>query len=214
MAAGLSAPGRRRHQSRCLGPKGIVLAGGEKTGTLGLPQQSQDGPEGAARNARDEEGRIEVDGHGRVGEHGLEGTLARSALGDDDGTEPPPRRRRRRRPASGGRGRRCHAPVRVGVGVGVGVGVARLWDGMGWDGMLHGMGRDGMGMGMEVERHQSGRSEKVGGRRRPQQRPSFDPKRISFHRCYAYERTVCIRSTTLLEYMRIISFAQNLSKAN
>ena len=56
MAAGLSAPGRRRHQSRCLGPKGIVLAGGEKTGTLGLPQQSQDGPEGAARNARDEEG--------------------------------------------------------------------------------------------------------------------------------------------------------------
>ena len=119
MAAGLSAPGRRRrHQSGCLGPKGIVLAGGEKTGPLGLSQQSQDGPEGAARNARDEEGWIEVDGHGWVGEHGLEGALARSALGDDDGTEPPPRRRR---------GSRCHAPVRVGVGVGV----VRLWDGMG-----------------------------------------------------------------------------------
>ena len=119
MAAGLSAPGRRRrHQSGCLGPKGIVLAGGEKTGTLGLSQQSQDGPEGAARNARDEEGWIEVDGHGWVGEHGLEGALARTALGDDDGTEPPPPRRR---------GRRCHVPVRVGVVVGV----ARLWDGMG-----------------------------------------------------------------------------------
>ena len=68
----------------------------------------------------------------------------------------------------------------------------------------------GMGMAMEVERHQSGRSEKVGGRRRPQQRPSFDPKRISFHRCYAYERTVCIRSTTLVEYMRIISLLHKI----